>query len=97
MNYKEFVEDNPKGYWFKRKWYGWGWTPVKWQGWVATLLYTALILVISFTLVDENSTDREVIFGALIPIAILTALFIAIAYKTGESPRWQWGPPKDDK
>jgi hypothetical protein len=28
--------------------------------------------------------------------ALLVAVLIGICFKTGESPRWQWGPPKDD-
>jgi hypothetical protein len=30
--YIEYLKDNPQGYWFKRKVWGWGWTPVTWQG-----------------------------------------------------------------
>lgn len=30
-NYLDYIRDNPHGYWFKRKLYGWGWTPVTWQ------------------------------------------------------------------
>ena len=30
-NYLDYIRDNPKGYWFKRKPFGYGWTPVKWQ------------------------------------------------------------------
>ena len=29
-----YLKDNPHGYWFKAKLYGWGWVPVKWQGWL---------------------------------------------------------------
>ena len=32
INFKEYIRNNPKGYWFKRKLYGWGWFPVKWEG-----------------------------------------------------------------
>lgn len=96
MDYKEFIKDNPKGLWFKRKWYGWGWTPVRWQGWVATLIYIALLLI-SALRINENSGIREVLIQFALPAAILTFLFILLAYKKGESPRWQWGPPEDDK
>lgn len=32
--YLEYLKDNPKHLWFKRKLYGWGWVPVRWQGWL---------------------------------------------------------------
>ncbi len=32
--------------WFKRKTYGWGWTPVSWQGWLVTLGLVVVITVI---------------------------------------------------
>jgi hypothetical protein len=28
--YTDYLKDNPQGYWFKRKLYGWGWTPARW-------------------------------------------------------------------
>jgi hypothetical protein len=33
-----------KKLWFKAKRYGWGWTPVTWQGWVAVLVYVAILI-----------------------------------------------------
>ena len=32
--YIAYLKDNLKRYWFKSKLYGWGWVPVKWQGWL---------------------------------------------------------------
>ena len=29
--YIQYLKDNPQGYWFRRKLFGWGWVPVKWQ------------------------------------------------------------------
>lgn len=80
--------------WFKRKIYGWGWYPATWQGWVITLLYVVLALALGFT-VDESASPRDVAFTALLPLLILTTLFITVVYKTGETPRWQWGNPKN--
>lgn len=42
--YRDYINDNPKGYWFKSKPFGWGWTPVTWQGWLIMVLYIALIV-----------------------------------------------------
>lgn len=91
--YIKYIKDNPKGYWFKAKIFGWGWTPVTWQGWAVTLVYIALILLFALT-IDESSTDREVFFTFVLPVVLLTATFIRIAYKKGEKPGWHWGWPK---
>lgn len=93
--YINYLKDNPERYWFKRKLFGWGWTPATREGWIVTLVF--LLAVIGFALtIDENSSDREVIFTFVLPVAILTALFLRIAYKTGEKPKWTWGFPKKD-
>jgi len=84
-----------KKLWFKRKLFGWGWYPASWEGWVVTAVFVALIVAFSFT-VDENSSAQDKAFTFLLPILILTATFIRIAYKTGEAPRWQWGKEKKD-
>lgn len=82
-----------KKLWFKAKRYGWGWYPVTWQGWLVTAAYVALILAMAFT-IDENAPPREVAFMLVLPIAILTACFVRIAYATGEKPEWRWGDRK---
>lgn len=87
-----YLKDNPKGYWFKAKLYGWGWVPVTWQGWLVVALYIIAITLFAFT-IDENSPPREVAFTFILPVAILTGLLFRICYKKGEKPHWQWGPP----
>ncbi len=95
-NYADYFKDNPHGYWFRKKLYGWGWTPVTWQGWLVVGVYILCITLFAFT-IDENSPPNELMFTFFLPIALLTAVLIRIAYKKGEKPSWQWGPPKKDK
>jgi hypothetical protein len=90
---KDYIQDNPQGYWFKRKLYGWGWTPVTWQGMAVTLGYLAAIIGLTLTR-DEDSSVREVTLTFVLPIIILTAVLLYICYKKGEKPRWQWGMPR---
>jgi drug/metabolite transporter (DMT)-like permease len=94
--YIPYAKDNPKNLWFKRKLYGWGWTPVTWQGWLATLVYVGLAVLFALT-IDENSPPQEVVFTFVIPVVLLTIAFIRVAYKKGESPRWQWGRDGEEK
>lgn len=93
--YIPYANDNPKHLWFKRKLYGWGWTPVTWEGWAVTLVYIALIILFGLT-IDEKSSTREIAFTFLLPFVFLTVAFIRILYKKGEKPRWQWGADGKD-
>jgi len=90
--YIKYLRDNPQGYWFKAKLYGWGWDPVTWQGWVVVLIHIALVILFALT-IDENSSAREIMFTFVLPTVLLTATLLRICYKKGEKPRWQWGPP----
>lgn len=94
--YIEYLKENPEGYWFKRKLYGWGWVPARWQGWVVIGVYVGILILLGSTL-DENSSDREAVFMFVLPLLILTSALITICYKKGEKPRWQWGLPKKDE
>lgn len=91
--YIAYLKDNPERYWFKRKLFGWGWTPATWQGWLVTGAYVALVLFFAFT-IDPESSRKEVLLGFVLPLLILTFFFIRIAYRTGEKPKWSWGFPK---
>jgi hypothetical protein len=96
--YIAYLKDNPEGLWFKRKLYGWGWTPVRWQGWMVILAYVLLILALVLTREKDIAGNPESGSNFLtfaLPIIVLTALLITICYKKGEKPRWQWGWPKD--
>ncbi len=96
--YISYLKDDSKGYWFKRKLYGWGWTPVKWQGWCVILLY--ILLVLGLVSIRENAIPGNPDSGSnfltfALPIIILTILLIFISYKKGEKPRWQWGKKRN--
>lgn len=92
--YVRYAQDNPKNLWFKRKMFGWGWTPVTWQGWAVIAVYALAMIAFAFT-IDENSPTREVFFTFIFPATLLTVLLIRICYRKGESPRWQWGKDLD--
>lgn len=98
--YINYLKNNPEGYWFKAKLYGWGWVPAKWQGWLIILIYIALIsMIISMReeSISGNPDSGSNFLTFALPIIVLTTLFITICYKKGEKPRWQWGPSKDKK
>lgn len=87
--------DAGKRLWFKRKLYGWGWTPVTWQGWATVLAYIVILFAAGLT-IDEASTPRDVAFTFALPIALSTVAMMRICYAKGERPRWQWGKDEGD-
>ena len=77
--------------WFRRKSYGWGWTPVSWQGWLALVLYIAVNVLI-FRLVDLHShSNSDTLINFAPRFLLLTVGFYLICTFAGEKPKWQWG------
>ena len=73
--------------WFRAKRFGWGWSwPLTWQGWLVLGTYCALV-ILSAALVPAR--QDSVTAGAC--VVLLTAILIAICWRTGEAPRWRWG------
>jgi len=85
-----YYKNNPEGYWFKRKLYGWGWVPVKWQGW----LVIAVSIAIMFLGIYIGEID-DAPGVALLGIVVAIALVFGFSYWKGERPKWQWGLPKE--
>lgn len=94
--YIEYLKDNPEGYWFKRKIFGWGWTPVKWQGWAVILAFVAFIVWGGLDLAAAGEPTGAMLTWFFLRVAISIILLIIICYKKGEKPRWQWGIPQKD-
>lgn len=77
-----------KKIWFKRKLYGWGWTPCTWEGWLVIIVW------LFFFLVATSNFDHEWMKNILF-IILSTLILLYICYKKGEKPRWQWGKRKE--
>jgi hypothetical protein len=93
-DYINYLKDNPHGYWFKARWFGWGWVPVSWQGWTTILLYVGVI-ILPGALVANSIKSGERFLVLFLPLIIIsTAILIWICYKKGEKPRWSWGNPE---
>ena len=95
--YLDYIKDNPQGYWFKAKLYGWGWTPAKWQGWSVLIVYIALITILILSRekdIPGNPYSGSNFITFALPVIVLSILLIFICYKKGEKPHWQWGISK---
>lgn len=92
--YVAYLKDNPKGYWFKRKLYGYGWTPAKPAGWATIAVYILFLLGVMWY-ADETTAcvDNP---GKLIAVIVgATVLLLLVTWKTGEPLKWQWGKKYD--
>jgi hypothetical protein len=96
-NYIAYLKDNPKGYWFKRKLYGWGWTPARWQGWATIGVWILFLVAGEIWFIHRAEMDAltmpNIIFFVGY-ILVIIAVLIRICYKYGETPRWSWGNKK---
>ena len=95
--YRAYLRDNPEGYWFKDKPYGWGWVPATWQGGIVFALYLIVFsgLLVTFTELQTPSEDDTTRF--LLEVFAWAASFVYVCYATGEPPKWMWGFPKKKK
>lgn len=76
--------------WFVSKKYGWGWTPVTWQGWALVILYVALVAGLSF-FIGDGFESRAGTTTFVFIVFLLTILLMVVCYAKGETPRWRWG------
>jgi hypothetical protein len=83
----------PNHPWFRAKTYGWGWTPITWEGWAVQLGHVAACIGwVAYLLKDGDMPfDARRAILDLLPIVALTAVLIVICWLKGERPRWRWG------
>lgn len=72
--------------WFRRKTYGWGWTPATWEGWLTTLLAVIAIFAAAY-LIDPDQRPLEFV-GVMV---IIVGLLLLVSYRKGERPGWSGG------
>jgi len=80
-------------YWFKPKNYGYGATPITWQGWVVTLAVAVVVAGSAFAmnlLVDISNTVAWLLWAAI--VAAATWWFVQFCRRrTNGEWRWRWG------
>lgn len=93
-DYIAYLKDNPEGYWFKRKLYGWGWDPATWHGWLVMVVFLVLIAWNAVRIDSMSHSVSDTLLNFVPQTIALVLVLIAICFVTGESPKWQWGLPK---
>lgn len=92
--YRAYVNDNPQGYWFRRKIWGWGWTPVMWQGWAVLGAFIVVLVGILVPFINNLEPTNAEVGWFLAKVFGWVLLLISVCYLTGEPPKWQWGFPE---
>lgn len=78
-------QENPDGWWFPAKRYGWGWgIPSTWQGWVVLVAHVALVAGATAVVTTRPVLCSMIVLGSTIGL-------IVICYRKGEPPKWRWG------
>lgn len=91
-------DDKSRSHWFKRRRYGYGWTPIAWQGWLTVLAYLTLIIFVAVVLLEDTPRNtfsvESYIFLAF--IAASTGVILVISRLKGPKPKWRWGRKPND-
>jgi hypothetical protein len=85
------AKQQTKKLWFRAKYYGWGWYPSSWQGWLVLLIYLLLVILDIFRIDSSSHSAFDTIRPFVIDMVILVLILLWICYRTGEKPRWRWG------
>jgi len=92
--YIQYIKNNPENYWFRARWYGWGWVPATWQGWLTTTIYVFIGIILGIALENNEQTKYSTPIYLLV-LTTITLSFIFLTYKKGEKPKWSFGPPSN--
>ena len=78
-------------YWFKPKRYGYGATPITWEGWAVTLGTVIAMVVVSLylRLTEQHYWALAVLIA--FDVFALGTLFVVSRRKTDGVWRWRWG------
>ena len=78
-------------YWFKPKRYGYGATPVTWQGWAVTIGAVLAVVAVSLGLRLTAKSLWALAALVLFDAVAVSALVIVSYRKTDGGWRWRWG------
>ena len=78
-------------FWFRPKRYGYGATPVTWQGWALTLGTVAVMVAVSLYLRLNERHDWGLALMLGFDALALAALLVVTRHKTEGGFRWRWG------
>ena len=78
-------------YWFKPKHFGYGATPVTWQGWAITIAAVLVLAAATSWLTTLSAVNPWFWVAVLIDAVVLVGLWFITRQKTEGAWRWRWG------
>jgi hypothetical protein len=82
-------------YWFRPKRFGYGATPVRWQGWVATFGFAAVLVALWFVVMRPVPGSAPDFWRVTLWLAVLAAAAVGFSLfarsKTDGEWKWRWG------
>lgn len=83
--------ETKKSVWFVRKTYGWGWVPATWQGVCVVVVFLLAHAWNIWRLLHVPVISSPDIRIFVVRSIVFVGILIYVCFRTGESPRWQWG------
>lgn len=84
-------------YWFRPKTYGYGATPVTWEGWAVTFGTALAMAAVSVALRMTSKSDWALAALVAFDVVALGALLVVSCRKTDGELRWRWGQRRDER
>ncbi len=78
-------------HWFRPKQYGYGATPVTWQGWVITIAAVIVLVAATYSLTSLSAISLWFWAALLVDAVVVATLLVVSRQKTDGEWRWRWG------
>ena len=78
-------------HWFRPKQYGYGATPVTWQGWVITIAAVIVLVAATYSLTSLSAINLWFWAALLVDAVVVATLLVVSRQKTDGEWRWRWG------
>ena len=85
-------------YWFRPRRYGYGATPVTWEGWALTVAVAAIVAisVAAMNLLADRANFAVWIAWAVTVAAVVVSFVRISRQRTDGEWRWRWNAPRPD-
>jgi hypothetical protein len=79
------------GFWFKPKVYGFGATPVTWQGWALIGVYVVIVVAATLIFVSRQKSSPAWMSWIAVMVVATSVMTLASWLKTDGTWHWRWG------